>query len=245
MQIVIIVIELVIIAGMFALGLFIKNFFPSYMDKKGENLATKEDIAEITRRTEEVQREFKEGFELFSSDVQFKYDFFYKQYSGLYCKLYSIIIQSEYVRAFIEKHNRAVITFDEAPFVEMSPTLRQNQTIEMKQGEPLKITSSEESIETPVSQFNKQMLCDLIIQNDALTSQELLKLAVSYRFVYGFYSGNKDVKNLDASKTADEEEFRLIRAMVCTVVKEYNQLRKQLKMTYDEREIVDGIPRLQ
>ena len=245
MQIVIIVIELVIIAGMFALGLFIKNFFPSYMDKKGENLATKEDIAEITRRTEEVQKEFKEGFELFSSDVQFKYDFFYKQYSGLYCKLYSIIIQSEYVRAFIEKHNGSVITFDEAPFVEMSPTLWQNQKIEMKQGEPLKITSSEESIETPVSQFNKQMLCDLIIQNDALASQELLKLAVSYRFVYGFYSGNKDVKNSDASKTADEEEFRLIRAMVCTVVKEYNQLRKQLKMMYDEREIVDGIPRLQ
>ena len=59
MQIAIIVIEIIIIAGMFALGLFIKNFFPSYMDKKGENLATKEDIAEITRRTEEVQKEFK------------------------------------------------------------------------------------------------------------------------------------------------------------------------------------------
>lgn len=50
MQIVIVVIELEIIAGMFALGLFIKNFFPSYMDKKGENLATKEDIAENISR---------------------------------------------------------------------------------------------------------------------------------------------------------------------------------------------------
>lgn len=71
------------------------------MDKKGENIATKEDIEEITRKTEEVQREFKEEFEAFSSDMKFKYDFFYKQYSKLYCKLYAIIIQSEYVRHFI------------------------------------------------------------------------------------------------------------------------------------------------
>lgn len=40
------------------LGLFIKNYLPSYMDEKGKNLATKEDIQEITRKTEEVQKEF-------------------------------------------------------------------------------------------------------------------------------------------------------------------------------------------
>lgn len=43
------------------------------MDEKGKNLATKEDIEEITRKTEEVQQEFREGFELFSNDVKFKY----------------------------------------------------------------------------------------------------------------------------------------------------------------------------
>ena len=48
----------------------------------------------------------------------------------------------------------------------------------------------------------------------------------------------------EVSDTADEEEFRLIRAIVCSIVKEYNQLRKQLKMTYNENEINDGIPRL-
>ncbi len=62
----------------FLLGLFIKNFLPSYMEEKGKNLATKEDIEAITRKTEEVQKEFKEGFELFSSDVRFKYDFYFK-----------------------------------------------------------------------------------------------------------------------------------------------------------------------
>ena len=29
------------------------------MDEKGKNLATKEDIEEITRKTEEVQQEFR------------------------------------------------------------------------------------------------------------------------------------------------------------------------------------------
>lgn len=88
------------------------------------------------------------------------------------------------------------------------------------------------------------MLCDLIIQNDSLASQELLKLAVSYRFAYSFYSGNKDAKNSDVSETANEEEFRLIRAMVCSIVKDYNQLRKELNMPYNAEEISDGIPRL-
>ena len=34
----------------FLVGLFTKNYLSSYMDKKGENLATKEDIEEITRK---------------------------------------------------------------------------------------------------------------------------------------------------------------------------------------------------
>ena len=76
----------------FLLGLFIKNYFPEYMKEKGKNLATKEDIEEITRKTELVQKEFKESFELFSSDVQFKYDFYFKQYANLYSNLYCICL---------------------------------------------------------------------------------------------------------------------------------------------------------
>ena len=102
MEIVNLILNIAVIVLIFLVGLFTKNYLPSYMDKKGENLATKEDNEEITRKTEEVQREFKEEFEAFSSDMRFKYDFFYKQYSELYCKLYAIIIQSEYVRHFIQ-----------------------------------------------------------------------------------------------------------------------------------------------
>lgn len=244
MQIAILIFEIIIALGVFALGLFTKKFFPSYMDKKGENLATKEDIEEITKKTEAVQQEFREGFELFSSDVRFKYDFYYRQYSELYCKLYSIVIQSEYVRDFIKIDRGQVITFDEAPFVEISPSKKFNQKIELKVGEQAHVTSSEEIYDTPLSRFNKSQMCSLILENDSLASQELLKIAVSYRFAEFFYSGNKDVHNSDAAKTADKEEFRLIREMVCCIVKEYNTLRKELKMPYNKDEITDGIPKL-
>lgn len=83
MEIINFILNIVVILLIFLVGLFTKNYLPSYMDKKGENLATKEDIKEITRKTEEVQREFKEEFEAFSSDMKFKYDFFYRQYSEL------------------------------------------------------------------------------------------------------------------------------------------------------------------
>lgn len=69
----ILIFEILLTVAVFLIGLFVKNYLPSYMDEKGKNLATKEDIEEITRKTEEVQQEFREGFELFSNDVKFKY----------------------------------------------------------------------------------------------------------------------------------------------------------------------------
>ena len=44
--------------------------------KKGENLATKEDVKEITRRTEEVQKEFRQEMARFFKDLEFKCDFY-------------------------------------------------------------------------------------------------------------------------------------------------------------------------
>lgn len=47
----------------FLLGLLVREFVPSYFRKKGENLATKEDIAEITRSQKEVEHRFNELIE--------------------------------------------------------------------------------------------------------------------------------------------------------------------------------------
>lgn len=85
------IVEFASIVAVFLLGLFAKNYLPSYMEKKGKNLATKEDVKEITRRTEEVQQEFRQEMARFSKDLEFKYDFYYKQYDGLYSFLYAIV----------------------------------------------------------------------------------------------------------------------------------------------------------
>ena len=45
--------------------------------------------------------------------------------------------------------------------------------------------------------------------------------------------------------TANEEEFRLIKEVVCCIVSEYNFFRKELKMTYNEIELETGIPQLE
>lgn len=228
----------------FLLGLFLKHYFPSYMEEKAKNLATKEDIAEITRKTEEVQAEFREGFELFSSDVHFKYDFYYKQYSELYCNLYAIVVQSEYVRHFVlldgDDKDKVNFSYENAPFIEVSPRHKTTESVKIEVGSPIEYSKKTEDIITSLSQFNKKKLCDYIIENGALASQKLLKLAVSYRFAYEHYSGNPEVKNASCSDTADDEELRLIREMIVCIVSEYNALRKELKMDYSEDELTTG-----
>ena len=228
----------------FLLGLFIKNYFPSYAGEKGKNHATKEDIQEITRKTEEVQKEFREGFERFLSELQFKNDFYFKQYSKLYCKLYSIIIQSEYIRRFIFITDGQEHCFDEAPFYEITPIHKMKQQFKFEVGKPVTYNQSSEEIETPISQFNKKQLCDYIIENGEYATQELLKITVSYRFAYSHYEGNPEVKNSSCADAANDEEFRLIREMVCCIVKDYNYFRKELKLKYNQEELETGIPQL-
>ncbi|HYM23988.1 MAG TPA: hypothetical protein VEU08_12305 [Vicinamibacterales bacterium] len=51
------VLQLAIIALAVAAGWFVRSFFPAYLSEKGKNLATKEDIAEITNKVEQVPGE--------------------------------------------------------------------------------------------------------------------------------------------------------------------------------------------
>lgn len=141
-----VVIGILEIVAIIILGLFLKNYFPSYMDEKGKNLATKEDIAEITRKTEVVQQEFRENFERFSSDIRFKYDFYYRQYTELYCKLYAIVIQSEYVRRFMKLQTGKETSFDEAPFLEISPTRRITNTLKFEMGQHLRCPQKQKKL---------------------------------------------------------------------------------------------------
>ena len=54
-----------------ALYFLLKNTIPAYFSKKGENLATKQDIGEITLEIEAVKDEFTRGIELLKVELQY------------------------------------------------------------------------------------------------------------------------------------------------------------------------------
>ena len=72
-----VLLDILIIAIIFIGGLFTKNYLPTYMDKKGENLATKEDVEEITKLTEKVQKEFNEACVSLQSGIKSFIKIFY------------------------------------------------------------------------------------------------------------------------------------------------------------------------
>ena len=213
----------------------IKHFLPSYIKEKGKNLATKEDVQEITKLTESIQQEFRKEIERFKMDLSFKYDFYYKQYEGLYCYLYAIIVQSEYVRQYIKTVRHQDISFEDAPFITISPINRTNQKIEFTEGKGTKFSQNTEIIETPISRFNFEKLVDYIIENSALADQKLIKYAVAYRFVHS-------VRGADADKEESKEEVeRLEKVIIVSIIETFNKLRKELGMGYLEKEFETGL----
>lgn len=91
----------------------------SYFETKAVNYATKQDVALITEKTEEVQALFKKDMEEFNADLQFKYKMHEIQYSDLYSKLYQIICKSESFRYLLLKQN-VLTSFEEVPIVELA-----------------------------------------------------------------------------------------------------------------------------
>ena len=58
MEIYITIINIIIFLSIWLVFLISRHYFPSYIKEKGRNLATKEDIADITKKMEEVRIEF-------------------------------------------------------------------------------------------------------------------------------------------------------------------------------------------
>ncbi len=53
-----VILDLVILIVGVVAGLVLKDYLPAYARKKGENLATKEDISEITRKVESIRSDY-------------------------------------------------------------------------------------------------------------------------------------------------------------------------------------------
>lgn len=67
-------IELIAIIGIAIAGMFWKSYFPKYMEEKAKNLASKEDIAEITREVEDVKAEIAKQTKIDELKYKLKYE---------------------------------------------------------------------------------------------------------------------------------------------------------------------------
>ncbi|MDP2037812.1 MAG: hypothetical protein Q8L04_10550 [Ignavibacteria bacterium] len=76
--------NVVLIVVIIGLGLFIKKYLPSYFNEKGKNLATKEDIADITNRIESVKSTYEKTLVKFST--------FHKNQADVIANLYKHLV---------------------------------------------------------------------------------------------------------------------------------------------------------
>jgi hypothetical protein len=60
------ILNLILIVGG---GLYFRNYLPSYYSEKGKNIATKEDVQELTRLVESVRAEYAINIEKYKSDL--------------------------------------------------------------------------------------------------------------------------------------------------------------------------------
>lgn len=70
----ILILQILILLGLGAASLLLKSFLPKYLEEKGKNLATKEDIEEITQKVESVKAEISRSQSVFQAKYRLKHD---------------------------------------------------------------------------------------------------------------------------------------------------------------------------
>lgn len=72
LEIIITACQVVFIVSLCVIGLFAKKYLPSYLQQKGRNLATKEDIKEITDKIESVKTQYTKSIEELKADLSIR-----------------------------------------------------------------------------------------------------------------------------------------------------------------------------
>lgn len=105
------ILQLLTIVGMSIIGFILRNYLTSYSREKGKNLATKEDIVEITNKVEEVRSQYSSDIERLKIDL------------GLLARKHDILLD-EKIRVFKELQKRLVAykRYCEAALGEFSPS---------------------------------------------------------------------------------------------------------------------------
>ena len=244
-----IIIEKVLEGGFFAvvvagMAFFIIKHLQSYVSEKAKNFASKQDIEVLTILAEKAKNlatlqdieEISKLTELGKKDIEFKYSYYYEQFSKLYTKIYSSVCNSESVRYLYrvfkndeigdDEVGDEDIDFDLVPFLE--EYVITNGVEQRKHKDKL--------------YYYKDNLANFIIENAEYASKELLKLASCYLQTNDKYSGSEKGYDDDIVRKADEMELIFLREMVKCIIRDYNFLRRELRMDFDENELKTGLP---
>jgi hypothetical protein len=170
----------------------------------------------------------KNNFDWSKETKDFKRKYYYDQLKELYIPLYAIVAQSEFLRRFMGFDDRP---YDEMPFIEVKKT-KKKAVIDIQAGV---IRGEEVSFSDSITEFNKEKLANLIIDKGVFASQELLKLAVAYRYIHQHYTDETIVKT--QLEQYQVQELDLINRMVRLIVKETNEKLKECNMPYNNDEI--------
>ena len=199
-------------------GLIIKKIWDSsnsYFNEKAKNYATKQDIEEITRKTESVQIEFKQKLEEFEADLSFKYNFYEKQYTLLYSNLYRMISYSNSIIYFglnIEKDNE----YKNVPIAEFN---LDNEEEYENRAAIICSDSNESNEHTSITN-----ILELVENNVMYASPQLIDICMALCYL----RKRDDLSNNDMY---NESVIKLRKKLVEVIVKDYNWLRNQLRLS--------------
>lgn len=216
--------EALILLIVFISGYIIKDYLPSYMKKKGENLATKEDIKKITELQEQIKAEIVKHVDDYNRNSKFRMDLQYKRYDELYSIIYKNICLSEFYRIFIKENSSYELSFEEAPFIDM-----------------------DDKTDTYFSLLNKNSLCEYILSHANLASTQLLKVAVAYKYIYENIKNKKykiedslTGEKKDITEYTNTQELRLLKEMIEIIIKEHNELVNELNLNFKSTQVINN-----
>lgn len=216
------------------IGLF-GGLLATYFKEKGKNIATKEDVQEITSLVEDVKvvyiktiEDFKKDIskevQKYSEEIKIRTQDNYKRYVNLYSKLYQAVVQSEYVRKF----NDMDLGFEVAPFIEISKTRSSRVHTQGKIPDV-----SEETIHDDVTELNKKSIIEQTINNYEYASEKLQKVIIKYRYVHQFYL----ITDHPQHHKFCEEEIVLLKELIELIIVETNEIKKLLGFEYNQIEV--------
>lgn len=185
----------------------------SYLIKKAENYATKQDVTQITKRTEEIQSEFYKIRSEFDTDLNFRYGFYENQYKELYSQLYILICKSEALRYILKKVSEDSYEFRTFPIVEYASSY-----------------DEKESRDKPVI----EKIIELVLQKHIYSSPELIKLVCTFEAV------NNYEKRIEMEEQIVQLEKKLKIEIIEVISKDFYWLRDKLHLQ-DSKDMIEEL----